>query len=240
MKTFKKMTIFCVILFSIASAALAQQTVMQDEATTTPESEAERLRRELLAEFPNLDLGREADEVEAAKWLFEDKELTRERLGLNPRFVYNPKNLADPMVIPWVRQNIIAAELLADARKLIRQQEYSRAAQVLTLIVNSYAGTSSYKEAVEELADVKEKMYDDGGKPPVPIETRVVMPPWIYDNTKAVIWDPVNPVALVGDATLKAGDAVPRYPDVVVKEIQKSKVVFTFKDEDFDVTVEGL
>ena len=207
MRTYITMAL-CVFTFALLPlATLAQETslstVASDNITTTPETEAERVKRELIEYYPNIDFGREVDEPDQARWLFEDEVAMQNLLGIKPRFVYNPKNLPDPMVIPWVRQNIIAAELLREARELIRLKEYDRALQILTLIVNSYAGTSSYREAREELDKVDielDKMRD------IPIRERegqrIVLPPWIYENTKAVIWEPVNPIVLVGDHML--------------------------------------
>ncbi len=217
------------------------ETVSDDAVSSPPESEVDRIKREILAVYPNVDFGREVDEPAQVRWLFENEDDVRELLGLDPRFIYNPKNLPDPMIIPWVRQNVIAQELFNDAMRYIKEGRIMLAQQTLKTIVDSYPASSVFREAQDEYEKIRQLASLQEVQIQQSRETqRVVLPPWVYENAKGIIWDPVNPVILIGDYTLTVGDPIPKYPDVTIHEIKQSSVVFKFKDILFDINVEGL
>lgn len=237
---------FIIVMFMFLSlpciAQIAPAPAKEDVSTTPSEElEIERIKQEILELYPSLDFGRELDEPATPRWLFEEEDKVRELLGLNPRFIYNPKNLRDPMVIPWIRQNVIAQELFNDIQKLIKEERYDEAIQKLTTIIDSYPGTSVYSQAQKELARLKSLLAkQETVKQQLAQGQRIVLPPWIYENTKGVIWDPEKPVVLVGEYTLGVGEAIPKYPDITVESIQEKVVVFKYKEKLFKVTVEAL
>ena len=237
--------IFIIVMFILLSLpGIAQEIplpVAEDTSTTSPESEVERIKREILELYPTVDFGREVDEPKKPRWLFEEEDDVRQLLGLNPRFIYNPKNLRDPMVIPWIRQNVIAQELFNDVRKLVQQERYDEAMQLLTKIIDSYPGTSVYSQAQKELQKLKNILSKQiTAQQQKAGQKRVILPTWVYENTKGVIWDPQRPVVLVGEYTLGVGEAIPKYPSITVERIQKKLVVFKYKEKLFQVTVEAL
>lgn len=220
-------------------ALLAQETpttMVEDTATSPPQTEAERIKQEILELYPSLDFGREVNEPEKPRWLFEDEKHIREALGLNPRFIYNPKDLPDPMVIPWIRHNVIAQELMSDALRYIKEGKLQLAEETLKRIVDAYSYSSVSRQAQTELEKLRQRLAEEGKKSAD--SQAVVLPSWIYENTRGIVWDEKKPVVLIGDYILEKGEAIPKYPEIIVDDIQQSKVVLKFKDIVFTINVE--
>ena len=129
-----KVGLFCaavVLMMGLAMDASAQEksptvfteklpvsTVVQDIAA----SPTKALPAEAYAAIPQEeDLGKELEEPEKPATLFKTQEDVRKLLGDEPRFVYSPRNLPDPMIIPWVRRDVIVREMMEAAQEKIKQ-----------------------------------------------------------------------------------------------------------------------
>lgn len=240
MGTFKLFV--CFLLFVIPAIVVVAQpeetaTVQSDTLTTEPETDVERIKREILELYPGMDFGREVDEPTTVRWLFKEDDNVRELLGLHPRFVYNPKDKPDPMVIPWIRREIMAKELLNEALTLLNQRKLHEARKLLAMIVENYKESKSYAQAVQELEKVDKTMQQQPGI--TDTQPQIVLPPWIYDNIKGIIFDPDMPVVLIGEDTLTLGDKLSRYPDVMIDKITENSVVLKYKDQFFTIKLEA-
>jgi len=208
----------------------------------------------LMALPPAAQLGREADEdLENPRNLFENEQVREALLGETPRFVYFPVGV-DPMIIPWVRNQIVVRERADDARKLLEsaQQEGERdlARQALDLIdtLDEDYPEAAAAENIEQLrgeivAFIESPQTDQIVQGPGAEiqEPKVELPPWIPNNTRGVLLDRENPrqsSVLVGDFILGLGDRIERFPLVVVKEILPQQVIYEYQDTEFIVQVE--
>ncbi len=186
-----------------------------------------------------VDLGKESEEPEMPGTLFRTKEDVRKLLGEEPKFVYDPRDLSDPMIIPWVRREVIVRELIEMAQEKIKEGYLEEAKKYLEEILKEYPGSRHIKEARTQLNQVK-KMLAEGYGPEGVRRPRVVLPSWVVSNTSGVIvdqQDPTQSVVLVGDAILRVGDKVPDYDEVVVGEIKEKEVVYQYHGRKFPVVV---
>ncbi len=202
---------------------------------------------------PQARLGRESDEDLAnPRNLFESKEAQEFLLGEHPKFIYIPEG-TDPMIIPWVREQIVVAELLSDAEEAFKRAKDANnkttaqedALPKVARILESYPSAPNATQAkqlkvqIETFINTMENPVTDGEKKPTPT-TFVKLPPWITTNTHGVVLDLENPadsVVLVGDYVLRPGESVDRFPTVVVKEVRSQQVVFEYQDHEFLVIV---
>jgi hypothetical protein len=163
------------------------------------------------------------------------------------QFEYDAKGEEDPMVIPWVRKEILAAEHLTAAKKLLAEAEvvpekdlklkiYLKAIEEFDRVIEMDPSARFGKEAQafrdksREAIDRIQQADRVGNTPPPPPKP----PEWVVLNTKAIIFDQSpekKHIALVGDNMLKVNDTVPRYPAVKIVEIQRDVVVYEFQYE---------
>ena len=209
---------------------------------------------EMLISLPrSAQLGREADEdPRAPRNLFKSKEVRDALLGTKPDFVYFPEGI-DPMIIPWVRNQIVAAELLDDVREMIARGDLNslrRAQEITEEIVSRYKDTDQAPQAgrmrtqiLTEITRLTTKAAGPENPDATPTGPAIAPPPrWIISNTRGVIVDKVHPedsYVLIGDDILRQGDKVPRFPQVVIQEILPGEVIFQYQGHDFLVRVKS-
>jgi len=213
---------------------------------SVPELEA------LIALPPMARLGREADEdLGKPRNLFESAEARRSLLGDNPRFIYVPEG-TDPMIIPWIREAIVASELYADAEKIYKEAQpqgdkegAKRALEKLVEIQAKYSDSAVAQAAATLKAQVQTFIDATAGGPTGPTgptKAATVLPPWVLTNTNGILLDledPSQSIVLVGDYILRTGDALPRYASVKVKEIRAQQVVYDYEGTEHLVQVKS-
>ncbi|MCC7392764.1 hypothetical protein IT571_10455 [Candidatus Sumerlaeota bacterium] len=158
-----------------------------------------------------------------------------------PAFIYFPEG-ADPMIIPWERERVIAQERFEEATSAVANKDYKKAIDTLKEIREKYPNTEEGQKAPAEIEKINALMLAEapsGISEPVPvIETKQNLPEWVRKNTSAVLITE-TPTVMVGNDFLREGDAVPRYAGVKVKSISDSEVVYTYLNQEFPVQVEG-
>ena len=184
-------------------------------------------------------LGRESDENESmlAVDLFKKTEIRR-LLGDEPRFIYNPEERPDPMIVPWVRRAAIFKELSLAAETLTTLGQLDKAVEVYQRIMQlddpRYNGIVQAKlQAIAEKQN-KAVLIMNAAKT---VDEKVDLPAWIHDNTTGVIISPGHEMCLVGEYMLHSGDKVPNYPEVKVATITQRKVVYQIKSRTFEVVL---
>ncbi len=241
------------LLSALAAAMLAAPDASAQDAEAEIEASVPEL--EALISLPQqARLAREADEdLASPRNLFESEAVRRALLGDDPKFIYIPEG-TDPMIIPWVRATIVAAELYADAEKIFLeaasrgdQEAAKRALPKLEGIRDNYAEAADAGKAQALLARVEEFLdRDPSDKNQTVVEVPVApigtgeLPQWITTNTTGILLDldtPTESLIVVGDYLLSQGDIVARYPDVSVKEIRDQQVVFEYQGRDYIVQV---
>jgi len=228
-----------VLMLGLAMGASAQEkgTTVVEEIVLVQDINASPTR----AVTKTDDLGKESEEPEMPETLFRTKEDVRKLLGEEPKFVYDPGDLPDPMIIPWVRREVIVRELIEMAQEKINEGRLQEAKKYLEEVLREYPGSRHIKEAKTELNRVK-KMLAEGYGPEGVRRPQLVLPSWVVSNTSGVIvdkQDPTQSVVLVGDAILQVGDQVPDYDEVVVGEIKEKEVVYQYHGRKFPVVVEA-
>jgi hypothetical protein len=172
-----------------------------------------------------------------------------EIFGSDPEFIYFPEGV-DPMIIPWVRERIVAEELFAEAGIARANRDFDKAIATLRELREKYPSTEPGQKAAAELARVMEEREaamrptrnptpqreEFPAVPAAPADP--VLPAWVAQNTSGVILG-TRPVVVVGNDFLTEGDAVPRFASVKVKSIRESEVVYTYQDKEFPVEVVG-
>lgn len=230
-------------------------------------SDNQNLTIEDLEGFINLpssaQLRRESDEdLTNPRDVFSNEALRQEYLGNQPDYVYIPEGV-DPMIIPWIRNQIVAGELMQDARDAFsRAQETGDVLAAQSIVRNLEEISTKYPDApqiadaqslVEEISNwilgmqPKDDGSDDNKGPeivePAPITPNLPLPSWVKDNTTGVIVDTENPedsVVLVGDFILREGESlVDRYAGVSVKEIAAQQVIYEYNNREHAVIVES-
>ena len=170
-------------------------------------------------------------------------------------FLYDGKGRPDPMIIPWVRTEIVTNEQIAQARQYVTDAEiltdfeakkarYLLAIQELDRVIKSDP-TSRYGKDAQALKDKIRALIEKipaAGATPTPATTKPPeLPPWVASNTRAIIYDASpkhDSTVLVGDDMLRVGDVVPKYPEVKVLQIDLRSVVYEFKGTMVTVKVE--
>ncbi len=220
----------------------------QSESAPVPperiEATVEKIE-EMIALPPTAQLGREIDEPEKPTALFSDAKRIQELLGDEPRYVYVPMG-GDPMIVPWVRERVMASELLAEAEQHFREGRMQEAIVRCNMIVERFPRSDGAPKA-QALKSRIEKMMaapEPGKEGEIrPIEVvRQPLPTWIQQNTRGILFNQESPkesLVLIGDFLLATGDTIPNYAGIRVKEISKSIVTYDFQGDLYKVMVEG-
>ncbi len=211
-----------------------------------PEFEASVSELEQLIAAPGgVRLREYQEDPENPASLFDSEDRIQRIFGESPRFIYFPEGV-DPMIIPWVRERIVAEELFDEATVAAANRDWERALGLLQEIREEYPGTPHGQRAPQEMARVQglreaERQPEEPEEPDLPQapeEQQVVLPEWIANNTNGIILGR-EPMVIVGNDFLRVGDRVPRYSSVVVQEINESEVVYQFQNQEFAVEVVG-
>lgn len=203
-----------------------------------------------LADLINLPatLGREVDEQIQPGIVEKDPTI----LMVDPPFVYVPAGLPDPLIIPWVRDQVIFQERMDEARKLLAEGRAARQVAPIKKAVEllgtvppppdqaaTTALASLRTELAREVAKLETPSNTDTG-PAVPVDIVVTLPEPVRATTNGIILDRDNPnesMVVVGDYMLRPGQTVPRFPKVRVKAINKQSVIYEFSGKEFVVNV---
>lgn len=200
---------------------------------------------QLLGLPPSADLREYQIDLNNPTNLFANNENIERIFGTSPRFIYLPEG-TDPMIIPWVRRRIIAEQMLEDATIAAANRDYELALQLLNRIREEAPNTEPAEKAPAEIARIERLRRQGAGEatptPTVdrtgPSEEEVTLPQWVADNTTGILLG-TSPVVVVGNDFLRTGEPVPRFPNVRVKTITQSEVVYTYRDKEFNVEVDG-
>jgi len=187
--------------------------------------------------------------------IFSDPAVAAKLLVGRKPFLYDAKGRFDPMVIPWIRQEILNTELISEAQKYMQDADaltdpeakkarYLLAIQELDRVIKADP-TSSYGKRAQVLKDKIRALIEQmplAGATPTPVVTkRPELPPWVASNTRAILYD-ASPkhasVVLVGDDMLRVGGTVPKYPEVKIVEITANTVVYDYMGLHHTVKVE--
>lgn len=184
------------------------------------------------------NLGREVEENEAllATDLFKKPEILR-LLGDQPRFIYDPADRPDPMLVPWVRRAAIFKELFASAAASLEAGQVDQALEFYQQILkmNDPRFTPVVQAKLAEIAGKQQADASKIAKTTQSIEEKIELPAWVTDNTTGVILAPGDNLCLVGEYMLHAGDALPNYPDIKVVMIVEKQVTYQIRNKTFDV-----
>ena len=207
------------------------------------EATVEEIERYINAPAP-ARLGREVDEKDKPVALFGDPDSVRRLLGEEPRYVYIPSG-EDPMIVPWVRDQVMAAELMIEAQQLYKEGKYEEALAKVRVVIEQFSRTDSLGKAQDLRKAIESEIVkpaESSGDAPKITAMKRKFPEWIEKNTSGVIYDESDPKlskVLVGDFVLGMGDSVPSYAGIKVVHIEKSMVTFDFQGDLHQVPVEG-
>jgi hypothetical protein len=186
---------------------------------------------------------RESEENAKSRNIINDPEVRR-LLKQTPDFIYNPAELKDPMIVPWIRNTILVKEFVQNLQKLIREHRLENAKALISQIKEllpevteldvSKDAETQIALANQEIVKTSSTTTTEGPGPPgvSPIETPIItMPSWIETHVGGVIWQPKaeERTVLIGDDILKEGEKIPRYPDAVVQKINPKSVVVSYR-----------
>ena len=186
----------------------------------------------------SFDLGLESDENQAlfATDLFKKTEVRR-MLGDEPRFIYDPADRPDPMLLPWVRNAAIYNELSNEAALLTENEQFEQAIALYQRI--QQLGEPQYTfEANQKLTEIAMMQQGLADEVLLAFQSGVVnieLPPWINNNTNGVILSEDYDLCLVGEYVLREGDTLPNHPDVIVAAINDRQVTYRIQHESFEV-----
>jgi hypothetical protein len=185
------------------------------------------------------------EDISNPKAAFSDDQLAK-IFSDKPKFIYFPEGV-DPMIIPWVRERVIAEEKAAEAMVAMTAKDYARAEQIWTELRERFPNTPQGQDAPKQLVQIEDTRKREAAAastgdvittPSRPNEV-VTLPDWVRDNTTGVMIISGLRTVVVGNDFLKVGDQVPRYAGVTVKEIKDSEVIYEFQNQDFVTEVLG-
>ena len=187
-----------------------------------------------------INLGKESEEQGQVANLFADPNVLK-LIGDKPRFIYNAEGRPDPMVFPPIRNAAIYSELSIQAEALEKENKLTEALVLYDRILslNDRRFTPPIREKVAQLHAA---LGNERAAAEVQLASANIapeLPEWVRENTSGVLLDSNQSMCLVGDFLLKAGDAIPTYPNVKVTSIEREKVVFEVSETKFDVDVKG-
>jgi len=223
-----------VVIETIPTSGVIQPGLLPVESEATPRFESE--------EGPALNI-------------FSDPALAQKILFGRKPFVYNTKNRPDPMIVPWVRAEIIGNERMERAQTYLKEASgvsdretkrtrYLQALDELDQVLKADP-TSALGRNAQTLAEKIRAEMDKlppPGTPDKPVATKPPeLPQWVSANTRAIVYDRSpqhNHMVLVGDDMLRINRIVPKFPDVKVVEINRDSVVYEYLKMRFTIKVE--
>jgi hypothetical protein len=183
-------------------------------ATTPTEEVVEIGSAQRIVGGPKTDVGKEIEEPRSPNKLFQSEQDIERLLGTKPRFVYDPKDFPDPMIIPWIRRDVLVREILDVARKQAAQGNFATAKELLTRALRDYPDSrhiSAVRDEIKKIEDMERRGIAAVGQQEV-----ILLPSWVSSHTNGILWSEEKPLVLVGDVLLSEGDEVPRYAGVTV------------------------
>lgn len=214
-------------------------------------------------------LGREVDDLEFAAGLFDDEETVKALLSEEPAYIYRPDDLPDPMLIPWKRWEAVAGDLIADA-KLLQGKDRGKALEILQRIVddremaktkaavqaralikqiNAQIAEEERRAEEARLAEIARKQKEAeaaqaakvaAAQQNALVKPKLELPSPVRNMVVAIYWSADDPRIMLADDLLQEGDPAPGYPEVVIKKIEKKRVVFHFDERDHVVNIDAL
>jgi len=183
--------------------------------------------------------------------LLEDPQV-RKLLKPSPAFVYNPRDLKDPMIVPWVRHTLLVREFLDTLRKRLNDRRLEEAKSFISQIEELLPDISDIElrkksqEQLENLRGEYQRLLSEPGQTgPKPAQTPIkvpepILPVWIQENFVGVVWQPraEDRIALFGNEILKEGEKIPKFPDATVQRINPSSVVISYRGITKEIQVE--
>lgn len=203
-----------------------------DEAEKASEKEVEQRDSMEPSALESITQNRELVRVRF-KSLFPDADAIERLLGAEPRFVYDPKNAPDPMLIPWIRADKEANKLLDEAAMKITSQDYEAALEIYMKVIKRFPYTSWAQKASDKIRDLGN--LRDAQDPPGEI---IVLPASIRESLKGILFDEIKPLVIVDENILGIGDTVPN-TEATIKKIEKQKVTFNYRGKDFTERLSG-
>jgi hypothetical protein len=197
---------------------------------------------------PSARLKRESDEDPTKPdAIFSDQGTREKLLGKAPKFVYIPVG-QDPMIIPWIREQIVVKEKMDDALRLLEEAKKTKtlepaqaALDALREIQTKYPNNDKANEVAALAQTIETFLASPPDEGYGPASTKAPLPEWVRKNTTGVVLDrntPSESIVLVGDFLLKRGDRVERFPAVVVKDILPQRVIYEYQGTEYAVPVQ--
>ena len=197
---------------------------------------------------------REMDEGDLLN-IFADPAVARKLLYGRKAFIYNIRGRRDPMVVPWVRTEIVNKEHLAQAQAFLsdaeRQADRETKRNLLLLAVGELDSviksdpTDTFGKTAQALKNkaraTLDKIQITSGTPPPEATKAPELPSWVASITKAILYDESpkhDHVVLVGDEVLHVGDVLRRDPKIKVVQIDRSQVFYEYGKARFPVKVQ--
>ncbi len=237
----------------MAESEMAEGMSEGSEAATSEEDEGpavefsvEDLQR-MASLPPSGTIGKESQEdLNNPINIFNDRERVEQMLGEKPKFIYFPDGV-DPMIIPWVRNEIIAKELWDEARLAESTGDLDRALEILNRLSEEFMETEvapsipAAKSRVTNAIISRDTGTTEPTNPviPGPGQSETELPLKVEQDTFGVIMADDDALLIWGTDALRVGDTVPGYGGVRVKSIAQSEVVYLYQDEEFPVEIEG-
>ena len=224
----------------------------EDEVTPTP-TPRETISGVQLPTLPRREkITRESEEPETPLNLLEDPDVRR-ILRSEPDYIYDPRDMKDPMIVPWVRHALLIREYLESAKNYVANRRFNRAKSLIKQVrdlLPDIRDVEQRKNAESQIAMLEEQIKQatstetdiEEYREPVPTPALEPLPAWIKTNITGVIWEPKasDRMVLIGDDILEEGDKIPRYPDARVQKINPSSVVISYRGRSEEIIVEQM
>lgn len=238
------------LAFGVAGAVFAQDAltpVESDPANDAPIPEPETTAsveasvddiQSLINLPPTGQLGKESDED-----ITKHANIFANTGSQEMKYIYFPEGV-DPMIIPWIREQIVAAELMEKAKALEAAKDYSQALVIVQEVAEKYPETPEGRNAPTVRSRIQGILAAQAsGSSQVTIERPpegdVELPTPVRINTNGIIVMGSKPKVLVFDFILGEGDTVPRYTAVRVKKITEGEVTYEYQGQEFKIQVDG-
>jgi hypothetical protein len=118
------------------------------EPTPTPAeptpTETESISEVQLLTLPKDEIKKESEEPAMPLNLLEDPQV-RKLLKPSPAFIYNPRDLKDPMIVPWVRHTLLVREFLGTLQRRLNDRRLDEAKSLISQI----------EELLPDIADIE-------------------------------------------------------------------------------------
>ncbi|MCX7046557.1 MAG: hypothetical protein NTX50_13860 [Candidatus Sumerlaeota bacterium] len=218
--------------------------------TTQTESQAESSTSEAAIAWQKVQdkIGKEMDDKQQGSTLFNKLDDVKKYIKDDPDYIYPAGEIRNPMVIPWRQREVIANQLMELAQKMMDKSEFDAAIAHLNRIIQEYPGSEVARIAQMKITDaMKQKLavipittstvnpiYSEGAVKPV---TRP-FPEEVKAKISGIIWSN-KPQVLIGDDILDAGKTVPGYPDLIIKQVEKRKIVFIYDSIEYPIPLDA-